>query len=177
MDTKNPYLLHISIGNPTSSFRNKRFNTHYFTSCYQASVRLEDSSSTAHSCSFSVCHGIGEVVRLWLWQIFWVHNQIPDRIHISVYSVTLPTFLCPPVFFPFLSCYPPVICPSVVLLRHIIDPPKPAGEEYTSLGSKSIFHFPIAVAQALDICLYPFGLSWYLHNSLSSIIIDMKKFW
>ena len=95
-----------------------------------------------------------------------------------MYSVTLPTFLCPPVIFPFLSCYPPVICPSVVLLRHIIiDPPKPAGEEYTSLGSKSIFHSPIAVAHALDICLlYPFGLSIYLHNSLSSIIIDMKKF-
>ena len=84
--------------------------------------------------------------------------------------------LCPPVFFPFLSCYPPVICPSVVLFRHIIDPPQPAGEEYTSLGSKSIFHPPIAVAHVLDICLYPFGLSIYLHNSLSSIIIDMKKF-
>ena len=79
-----------------------------------------------------------------------------------MYSVTLPTFLCPPVIFPFLSCYPPVICPSVVLLRHIIDPPKPVGEESTSLGFKvniPIFHFPIAVAQALDICLYPFGLS------------------
>ena len=99
MDAKNPYLLHISIGNPTSSFRNKRFNTHYFTSCYQASVRLEDSSSTAHSCSFSVCHGIGEVVRLWLWQIFWVHNQIPDRIHISVYV------LCDPAHISLSSCH------------------------------------------------------------------------
>ena len=88
-----------------------------------------------------------------------------NLIYISLCSVTLPTFLRPPVFISFLPCYSPVICPSVVLLRHIIDPPKPAGEEYNEYiiiievqCQYSKFHSPLAVAHALDICLHPFGL-------------------